>query len=206
MVFQFWSSGILTGNQTENAIGGLKQSRKTWETLSESDIKEYVDRADGDKAEAFKAFHRNRVFRELETRDWHWLYTGEAPKVTYLKPKEALEPHEQRAIDNLQRNGFRLTVNAEDPAAKANIDLTSERNGYLWELKDVTSARSVSNQIRRARKKWYKLKLKQLKRIVLSVGENAVSFDELLEEVKERIKEDEEIVLISDSEIKRIKK
>ncbi len=190
----------------ENAIGGLKQSRKTWETLSESDIKEYVDRADGDKAEAFKAFHRNRVFRELETRDWHWLYTGEAPKVTYLKPKEALEPHEQRAIDNLQRNGFRLTVNAEDPAAKANIDLTSERNGYLWELKDVTSARSVSNQIRRARKKWYKLKLKQLKRIVLSVGENAVSFDELLEEVKERIKEDEEIVLISDSEIKRIKK
>ena len=114
--------------------------------------------------------------------------------------------HEQIAIVNLQKNSFRITVNAEDPAAPANIDLTSDRNGFLWELKDITAVNSVSSQISRARKKWYKLKLKQPKRIVLSVGKEADSFGELLEEARKRIKEDEEIILVSDSEMIRIKK
>lgn len=146
------------------------------------------------------------IMREVETRDWHWLYTGEAPKVTYLKPREALEPHEQRAIDNLQKNGFRLTVNDEDPTAPANIDLTSDRNGFLWELKDITAVNSVSSQISRARKKWYKLELGQPKRIVLSIGENADSFNSLVNEAMKRIKNDEEILVVSDSQLIRITK
>ena len=114
--------------------------------------------------------------------------------------------HEQKAIDNLQKNGFRLTLNDEDPTAAANIDLTSDRNGYLWELKDVTSRSSVRTQISRARKKWYKLGLEQPKRIALSVGDDAEDFDMLLEEVNNRVRENEEIILLSDSKIIRVRK
>lgn len=198
-MYQRWES-------CEKAIGGSKQAKVEWEALDEADKVGYIERADGDKSKAFRDFQRNRIQREAETRDWHWLYTGEAPKVTYLKPKEALEPHEQRAIDNLQKNGFRLTVNAEDPAAKANIDLTSDRNGLMWELKDVTTKSSVSNQIKRARQKWYKLGLQQPKRIVLSVGSGAENFDSLTEFVFEKIRKDEEIVVVSDSNLVRITK
>ena len=109
-------------------------------------------------------------------------------------------------IVNLQKNGFRITVNAEDPAAPANIDLTSDRNGFLWELKDVTSKSSVRTQISRARKKWYKLELKQPKRIVFSVGDSSAGYDELLEEATKRIRTGEEIILVSDSKLLRIKK
>ena len=75
-----------------------------------------------------------------------------------------------------------------------------------WELKDVTSRSSVRTQISRARKKWYKLDLEQPKRIVLSVGDDAEDFNMLLEEVNSRIREDEEIILLSDLKIIRIKK
>lgn len=198
-MYQRWES-------CEKAIGGSKQAKVEWEALDEADKVDYLERADGNKEEALRIFQLKRIRREIETRDWHWLYTGEAPKVTYLKPKEALEPHEQRAIDNLQKNGFRLTVNAEDPAAKANIDLTSDRNGLMWELKDVTTKSSVSNQIKRARQKWYKLGLQQPKRIVLSVGSGAENFDSLTEFVFEKIRKDEEIVVVSDSNLVRITK
>ena len=123
----------------EKTIGGIKQAKVEWEALDEAKKNEYIEHADGDKLKAFEDFQRNRIKNEVETRDWHWLYTGEAPKVTYKKPISDLLPHEQSAIENLSNNGFRITVNVEDPAVKANIDLTSDRNGYLWELKDVTS-------------------------------------------------------------------
>ena len=198
-MYQRWES-------CEKAIGGSKQAKVEWEALDEAKKAEYLERADGDKSKAFRDFQLRRIRREVKTRDWHWLYTGEPPKVTYLKPKEALELHEQIAIVNLQKNGFRITVNAEDPAAPANIDLTSDRNGFLWELKDVTSKSSVRTQISRARKKWYKLELKQPKRIVFSVGDSSAGYDELLEEATKRIRTGEEIILVSDSKLLRIKK
>ena len=75
-----------------------------------------------------------------------------------------------------------------------------------WELKDITAVNSVSSQISRARKKWYKLELGQPKRIVLSIGENADSFNSLVNEAMKRIKNDEEILVVSDSQLIRITK
>lgn len=78
-----------------------------------------------------------RIMREVETRDWHWLYTGEAPKIDYsLQPRDSIgkfskpgsyeredlvlvknkkgklvEPNEWRDIfahDILSRNGFKV--------------------------------------------------------------------------------------------------
>lgn len=123
----------------EKAIGGSKQAKVEWEALDEVDKVGYIERADGDKSKAFRDFQRNRIQREIETRDWHWLYTGEAPKIDYslqsrdsigqftkpgsyecediilVKSKKGklVEPNEWRDLfvhDSLSANGFRVKL------------------------------------------------------------------------------------------------
>lgn len=123
----------------EKAIGGSKQAKVEWEALDDTEKAEYIERADGNTEKAFKDFQRRRVQREIESRDWHWLYTGEPPKIDYslqsrnsigmfkrsgsyeredlilVKSKKGklVEPNEWRdlfAHDSLSANGFRVKL------------------------------------------------------------------------------------------------
>ncbi len=131
-MYQRWES-------CEKAIGGSKQAKVEWEALDEAKKAEYLERADGDKSKAFRDFQLRRIRREVKTRDWHWLYTGEAPKIDYsLQSRESIgqfaksgsyeredlvlvkskkgnlvEPNEWRDLfvhDSLSANGFRVKL------------------------------------------------------------------------------------------------
>ena len=55
----------------EETVGGRRQARTEWEKLADEDRAERIARCDGDDAKAFARFERNRILREVETRDWH---------------------------------------------------------------------------------------------------------------------------------------
>lgn len=161
----------------EKAIGGSKQAKVEWEALDEADKVGYIDRADGDKSKAFRDFQRNRIKREIETRDWHWLYTGEPPKIDYSlqsrdsigqftkpgsydlehlvlvpnKEGELVEPNEWRDIfahDSLAQNGFHVATRKKlNQKGISDIDLLID--GDLAEIKSPSGSgkRQVKNAL-----------------------------------------------------------
>ena len=116
--------------------------------------------------------------------------------ITYEKPRELLTDNEKAGIDGLAANGISLTVTAEDPVAAANIDL--EINGEPWELKNVTNvSSSVGNQLRRVRRKWWKLNLDKPLRAVFTTEDATDTFDEIASALKERKRVDERFIVLS---------
>ena len=117
-----------------------------------------------------------------------------------------LEPHEKAGVDWLVSNGIKPIVKQEDPKAPANIDF--EINGDLWEMKNVTNANSsVSNQIKRARIKWYKLGRKDNLRIIVTCEGSLDSFSEIIKNIDKRLRKNETAILLNENgEMKILKK
>lgn len=114
----------------------------------------------------------------------------------YEKPRAELEEHEKKGVDHLLRNGIVPTVKQEDPRAKANIDF--EIDGELWEMKNVTNARSsVGNQLSRGRKKWFKLGLHEPARFVVTCEECDDSFEDVCKGIAERLQQGERCIALS---------
>lgn len=114
----------------------------------------------------------------------------------YEKPRAALEDHEKKGVDWLLRNGIRPTVKQEDPKAPANIDF--EIDGQLWEMKNVTNNRSsVSNQLSRGRKKWYKLGINEPARFIVTCEECSDSFESVCIGISERLQAGERCIVLS---------
>ena len=77
-------------SKCEQAIGGRKALEEQWKQLPDEEKAKWLDRhrkpnGDINEPEARKAYVDNQVMREVETRDWHWLYTGEEPKIDYSR-------------------------------------------------------------------------------------------------------------------------
>ena len=141
-------------NACEKTVGGRKQARAEWESLSDSEREGYIARH-GNDAKAFAAFEQNRILNELQTRDWHWLYTGVEPAVDYSKSPRSdygvlVKPgnyskenitskgREWRDLvvhDTLAANGFTVTTRSYKyvPSGYKHIDLLI--GGKLWEVK-----------------------------------------------------------------------
>ncbi len=97
------------------AIGGCDGIREAWDALPQEDRMARIAKEDGDSAKAFAKFEEARIMREVETRDWHWLYTGEVPKVMYTSDKAREEtlkkrPHEVRTAERLSKIGFQCEL------------------------------------------------------------------------------------------------
>lgn len=94
-----------------------------------------------DRKEPWSDEERKAVMREVETRDWHWLYTGEKPKVTYesgdlRRLKERKYPHEIVTADHLRR--FGVTVNfVEDEVPETGAD--GRKTGRVISYADLGS-------------------------------------------------------------------
>lgn len=139
-----------------STLGGRDGIRAEWEALPQDRRDGYIARHGKRAGEAFDSYLNKRVSQEIEYRDPEWFATGKEPEPKYTKPRDALEEHEKAGVDWLKRNGFALETVPEDPTAVANLDL--RMNGRLWEMKNVTNAKSsVKNQMARAKKKWAKL-------------------------------------------------
>lgn len=98
---------------------------------------------------------RRAVRREVATRDWHWLYTGKEPKLTYesaalMRSKEKRYPHEVDTASCLRQ--FGITTNfVEDgiPEVDKNGKKTGRVIGYAdlgsgFELKTTETASSYN--------------------------------------------------------------
>lgn len=98
---------------------------------------------------------RRAVMREVETRDWHWLYTGDAPKLTYesaalRRSKEEKYPHEIGTANHMRQ--FGITTNfVEDEIPEVDKDgrKTGRVIGYAdlgsgFELKTTKTASSYN--------------------------------------------------------------
>lgn len=143
-------------NGCMSAIGGRRGIRGEWNALPKAEREAYIAKHGGKAGDAFDAYMNKRVSQEIESRDPEWFATGKEPEPKYTKPRSDLELHEKKGVDWLKGNGFALETIPEDPKAVANLDL--KMNGRLWEMKNVTNAKSsVKNQVARARKKWLKM-------------------------------------------------
>ena len=122
---------------------------------------------------------------ELRTRDPDWVAFGRIPNANYEKPREALEPHEQKGVDWLLNNGIVPTVVLEDPNADANIDLVIW--GQDWEMKNVTNSRgSAKTQLRRAKAKWKELNLDTPVRAVMTLDGCTDDFDTVVTSLRNK--------------------
>ena len=116
----------------------------------------------------------------------------------YVKQRDSLEEHEKAGIDYLLLNGFDVETIDEDPDAPANLDISM--NGELWEMKNLTNcASSVSNQVKRARIKWFKLGLSSPSRCVFTNEGNRDGFTETCAALEKRRRRGEVFLVVSDS-------
>lgn len=118
--------------------------------------------------------------------------------VRYVKQRDSLEEHERAGIDYLLLNGFDVETIDEDPDAPANLDISM--NGELWEMKNLTNcASSVSNQVKRARIKWFKLGLSSPSRCVFTNEGNRDGSSETCAALEKRRRRGEVFLVVSDS-------
>lgn len=123
--------------------------------------------------------------------------------VQYVKPRDSLEEHEKAGIDYLLLNGFDVETVDEDPHAPANLDISM--NGELWEMKNLTNcASSVSNQVKRARIKWFKLGLSSPSRCVFTNEGNENGFNETCAALEKRRRPGEVFLVVSSSGVVRV--
>ena len=123
--------------------------------------------------------------------------------VKYVKSRDSLEEHEKAGIDYLLLNGFDIETIDEDPHAPANLDISM--NDELWEMKNLTNcASSVSNQVKRARIKWFKLGLSSPSRCVFTNEGNEDGFDETCVALEKRRRPGEVFIVVSSSGAVRI--
>ena len=92
-----YDPGVMYRNwrSCEETLGGERQLREDWKALPAEEKETYLVKHPAkygggyDESAARREYMRERVMDEVETRDWHWLYTGEAPKIDYsLNPIE----------------------------------------------------------------------------------------------------------------------
>ena len=123
--------------------------------------------------------------------------------VRYVKQRDSLEEHERAGIDYLLLNGFDVETIDEDPDAPANLDISM--NGELWEMKNLTNcASSVSNQVKRARIKWFKLGLSSPSRCVFTNEGNRDGFSETCAALEKRRRPGEVFLVVSDSGVIKV--
>ena len=123
--------------------------------------------------------------------------------VKYVKSRDSLEGHEKAGIDNLLLNGFDIETVKEDPHAPANLVISM--NGELWEMKNLTNrASSVSNQVKRARIKWFKLGLSSPSRCVFTNEGNEDGFDETCAALEKRRRPGEVFLAVSNRGVVRV--
>lgn len=178
-------------SECRKAAGSDSDFRAEWERMDGTERAKYKG---NNESERFRRFANAKVMREIETRDWRWLYTGEIPKVDYVKPRVELESHERAGVDWLRGHGYAIETIPEDPKAAANLDLSI--NGELWEMKNTTNAHgSVGNQMVRARKKFYK-NPGLPKRYIITCEGNAEPHSRVVEAVKTRLRDGEVVMVV----------
>lgn len=140
----------------------------------------------GENPDANDEVTNERIMREVETRDWHWLYTGEGPQVAFESEqvKKRVLPHELRTAQRLSNEfGIRSDFIQDYKwvvidGVKRKIGLPDFRDGT--EIKTLQGSKNpygaMDNYLENASKK------EGLKRVVVDNTESSyIGDDELIE-------------------------
>ena len=134
----------------EATIGGRDAARTEWLALSQEDRTERIEKAGGDAAKAFARFEQARIRHEVETRDWHWLYTGEEPK---WRRDGLAHPSgdEQKTAEALASHGFASLfrpTRSKETKRTSDVYFVSGKTKTPWEFKHPTGngKSTVGNQ------------------------------------------------------------
>lgn len=151
-----------------------------------------------DSMETLDASNRRELKERALKADVGSIAGKKLGSVKYVKQRDSLEEHEKAGIDYLLLNSFDVETIYEDPDAPANLDISM--NGELWEMKNLTNcASSVSNQVKRARVKWFKLGLSSPSRCVFTNEGNRDGFTETCAALEKRRRRGEVFLVVSDS-------
>ena len=194
----------------EKTIGGREQARVEWLALDEAARNGYIERH-GSEAKAFARFEQNRIQHEVETRDWHWLYTGKAP-ITRFEADADPDGKERALASILSRCGFAVWFRKPVDINRVRT-ADSTLNGVAWEMKnpDGTSDKAIKNQLKKA--VGVGGKAQQGDRVVISnvSEETALSFEEMCRQAEElwgadRFVEVKELLIVDkDGRMRRFK-
>lgn len=149
-------------------------------------------------AETVGSHDADAVMKEVETRDWHWLYTGEVPKVDYSaipasqlnKDQKHTFEKDKHAAEVLAGNGVRVSM-IDNPLAKGALGepkFDYAINGSSFEAKcpEGNGYLAVAGNIAKADEKFRKLGKRS--RIVISNLDSKMSdatFIKFFEEAKD---------------------
>ena len=138
-------------SKCRDTIGSDSELRARWDSLTDKEKARYK----GDNnSERYRKFVNAETFKEVETRDWRWLYTGEEPKLSF--ETDALEaeikrkrPQELKTANILRKNGIDTefvvdSVQRIDPntGIVKRVGLADFANGY--EIKTLENASSYN--------------------------------------------------------------
>lgn len=169
-----------------DTLGGTKQLKEKWSVLSREEKAKWLEKHNGSESAAREAWMDDCVMHEVETRDWHWLYTGNPP--AFKCDKDADPDEFELEVGKILREkcGFNLEFKARSLKDRR-ADALIGRNKY--ELKNPEGAipLTIHNQVKKnfygSRKQ--KVYNPQSDRVIISNVRSNLSFNEMIRQAKE---------------------
>lgn len=155
--------------ECQATAGSDSDFRDEWNSMGKKERAKYKGDSD---AERFRRFVNAKAMREVETRDWRWLYTGELPKQTKERGAKPLQK-ETATADVLSKAGFPVKFIKEVNKTRVKT-ADAYLNGDAWEFK-VPEGWNGEHTVR---KQFYKARDKGTSKLVLSLLENGADLDE----------------------------
>lgn len=149
-------------NECQAAAGSDSDLRDEWGSMGKKERAKYKGDSD---AERYKRFVNAKAMREVETRDWRWLYTGERPSITFETPELENEirnarPQEIRTAEALRSFGvptrFQVDVRKyiNEDGNEVSVGLSDFANGYeIKTLEKASTYNTINGYIKNASKK-----------------------------------------------------
>lgn len=158
--------------------------RAEWERMTKAERAEYKGSND---SERYRRFENARVMREIETRDWRWLYTGDIPKITFdstgledetrkERPQEIATANRLRAF-GVATNFVKDSTDYIDPLTGfvQHVGLADFENGYeIKTLESATSYNTINGYLKNTSKK------KNARYVCFDNSAGAIDDDELV--------------------------
>lgn len=192
-----------------------KRYKKCYDTINPdgawSDV--YEEWKKGETDDTWAKFKQKAIVKEINTRDWHWLWSGKP--ASYTKEKGAKPLLKEQKTSEILAKEHGIANKALKEINKNNVKTPDASiRGDKWELKipDGWSESNFDNvrgeqTIRRA---FHKAQ-KKCKQLIISNVSNEVNFNEFFKVVKKVFRSndfqiDEVLIVGKDSELRRLSK
>ena len=149
-------------HECQATAGSDSDFRDEWKSMSKNERSKYKGDSD---AERYRRFVNAKAMREVEARDWRWLYTGEKPSITFETPEleneiRSARPQEIRTAETIRSFGvptrFQVDVRKyiNEDRNEVSVGLSDFANGYeIKTLEKASTYNTINGYIKNASKK-----------------------------------------------------